>query len=321
MDDILPPPPPPPTPPPPPEQHINYNDHADNNNNIDYDDDDDNSTNNCDDNTDNTTDDMQASDLPPPPPAMMDEDAANEQRDSLRAVFMAYSKAIPCSSTTSGDAPQRKRVRRHMTGWHFIKACRDAKVLKRTGLSRIDCDIAFSKFKNSHNALTFKQFANALAALNERPNCTCDVVQRVASFAQSLSPSSPSSSSSSSSPEMKQKTKKRHGSSSSSSSSSRRSRRPSTAPSTASAPRTTVVSDYDDELPPLFRRLTDPRLYTGSHKHRFDEQGAGKGLYGRDSIPKGKGIPVSTCLGFETALRTASDVRGVPLATLTASSR
>lgn len=26
---------------------------------------------------------------------------------------------------------------------------------------------------------------------------------------------------------------------------------------------------------------------TGTHKHRFDEQGRGKGKFGRDSIPKG----------------------------------
>lgn len=26
----------------------------------------------------------------------------------------------------------------------------------------------------------------------------------------------------------------------------------------------------------------------GTHKHRFDDQGRGKGLFGRDSIPKGR---------------------------------
>lgn len=33
-------------------------------------------------------------------------------------------------------------------------------------------------------------------------------------------------------------------------------------------------------------RLCDPALYTGSHKHRFDEEGNGRGLDGRDSVPK-----------------------------------
>ena len=36
-------------------------------------------------------------------------------------------------------------------------------------------------------------------------------------------------------------------------------------------------------------RLTDTSLYTGSHKQRFDEEGKGKGLAGRDSTPKGSG--------------------------------
>ena len=33
----------------------------------------------------------------------------------------------------------------------------------------------------------------------------------------------------------------------------------------------------------IFNKLTDPRLFTGSHKHRFDEEGLGKGLAGRDA--------------------------------------
>ena len=32
------------------------------------------------------------------------------------------------------------------------------------------------------------------------------------------------------------------------------------------------------------RRLTDPRLYTGSHRERFDEEGRGRGLEGREYI-------------------------------------
>lgn len=45
----------------------------------------------------------------------------------------------------------------------------------------------------------------------------------------------------------------------------------------------TVSSDVVD-------RMTDTSKYTGSHKHRFDEEGKGKGLEGRDSIAKGKGM-------------------------------
>lgn len=39
----------------------------------------------------------------------------------------------------------------------------------------------------------------------------------------------------------------------------------------------------------IFDKLTDPSLYTGSHKHRFDEDGRGRGLEGRDSVAKGLG--------------------------------
>ena len=40
----------------------------------------------------------------------------------------------------------------------------------------------------------------------------------------------------------------------------------------------------------IVERMTDTSKYTGSHKHRFDEEGKGRGLEGRDSIPKGKGM-------------------------------
>jgi hypothetical protein len=41
--------------------------------------------------------------------------------------------------------------------------------------------------------------------------------------------------------------------------------------------------------PSIFDKLTDPRLYTGAHKHRFDADGVGLGLAGRDSVSKGRG--------------------------------
>ncbi len=37
-------------------------------------------------------------------------------------------------------------------------------------------------------------------------------------------------------------------------------------------------------------RLTDTTKYTGSHKERFDGTGKGKGLEGRDSSAKGRGM-------------------------------
>ena len=39
----------------------------------------------------------------------------------------------------------------------------------------------------------------------------------------------------------------------------------------------------------IFDRLTDTSLYTGSHKHRFDAQGRGRGLEGRDRVAVGAG--------------------------------
>ena len=40
----------------------------------------------------------------------------------------------------------------------------------------------------------------------------------------------------------------------------------------------------------IFERLTDAKLYTGHHKHRFDQEtGEGLGLDGRDSLSKGIG--------------------------------
>jgi len=39
----------------------------------------------------------------------------------------------------------------------------------------------------------------------------------------------------------------------------------------------------------VFTRLTDSSQYTGGHKHRFDAEGRGRGLDGRDSVAKGLG--------------------------------
>lgn len=42
-------------------------------------------------------------------------------------------------------------------------------------------------------------------------------------------------------------------------------------------------------LPPIFQKLTSPLLYTGSHVHRFEPDGRGRGLAGRDSVVRGGG--------------------------------
>ena len=45
-----------------------------------------------------------------------------------------------------------------------------------------------------------------------------------------------------------------------------------------------------EERESVYDRLTSVKTFTGTHKHRFDEEGHGLGLKGRDSIPKGKGF-------------------------------
>ena len=47
----------------------------------------------------------------------------------------------------------------------------------------------------------------------------------------------------------------------------------------------------------IFDRLTDTSQYTGAHKHRFDAQGRGRGLAGRDRVGKGVGY-IGTSRGF-----------------------
>ena len=44
----------------------------------------------------------------------------------------------------------------------------------------------------------------------------------------------------------------------------------------------------------IFDKLTDPSQYTGTHVHRFDADGHGRGLDGRDSPAKGHGIAPGT---------------------------
>jgi len=61
---------------------------------------------------------------------------------------------------------------------------------------------------------------------------------------------------------------------------------------------------------PVLDRLTDTSLYTGSHRERFDADGKGRGLAGRDVDPGSVGM-VTEQLGI-LCNRTPSDVRGLP---------
>jgi len=46
-----------------------------------------------------------------------------------------------------------------------------------------------------------------------------------------------------------------------------------------------------DKASSVVDRLTDTSKFTGTHKHRFDETGQGKGLAGRESVPKKEVMP------------------------------
>ncbi len=48
-------------------------------------------------------------------------------------------------------------------------------------------------------------------------------------------------------------------------------------------------SNADGTKRSIFDKLTDSKLYTGAHKARFDKDGKGRGLDGRDSLATGKG--------------------------------
>eukprot|EP00041_Stephanoeca_diplocostata_P006229 m.78599 g.78599 ORF g.78599 m.78599 type:complete len:239 (+) comp16246_c0_seq3:278-994(+) len=41
------------------------------------------------------------------------------------------------------------------------------------------------------------------------------------------------------------------------------------------------LAEEDDNLPSVFQRLTDPKRYSGTHRHRFDAAGKGRGIEGR----------------------------------------
>ena len=43
------------------------------------------------------------------------------------------------------------------------------------------------------------------------------------------------------------------------------------------------------EVSGIVSKMTDTSQYTGAHKERFDAEGHGKGLAGRDYVPKGQG--------------------------------
>eukprot|EP01062_Namystynia_karyoxenos_P066160 TRINITY_DN60167_c0_g1_i1.p2 TRINITY_DN60167_c0_g1~~TRINITY_DN60167_c0_g1_i1.p2 ORF type:complete len:428 (+),score=118.75 TRINITY_DN60167_c0_g1_i1:64-1284(+) len=60
---------------------------------------------------------------------------------------------------------------------------------------------------------------------------------------------------------------------------------------------------YDGDV---FQKLTDHTLYTGTHRHRFDTTGRGRGLEGRDVAARSEG----TCMTTTTAPGGAADCRG-----------
>ncbi len=57
--------------------------------------------------------------------------------------------------------------------------------------------------------------------------------------------------------------------------------------------------------------MTDPQLFTGAHKHRFDPKtGRGKGLSGRDSVRKGAGHSAKPPPGTDAVYDLSEILRG-----------
>lgn len=59
---------------------------------------------------------------------------------------------------------------------------------------------------------------------------------------------------------------------------------------------------------PLVDRMTDTSKYTGTHKLRFDEEGKGRGLEGRDSVAKGKGMVAGSASALPAYVQGYEDV-------------
>eukprot|EP00043_Microstomoeca_roanoka_P001638 m.33845 g.33845 ORF g.33845 m.33845 type:complete len:332 (+) comp10938_c0_seq1:271-1266(+) len=230
---------------------------------------------------------------------------------SLRLVFHNYSKPMSSPSVSSPPRPATASPFKHpgrsspcisgssntnkqrMSGYHFLRLCRDSGLFSQ-GLSRSHCDIVFSRHKDARNTLTFSKFQQAVLHLAGpgRPSLKV-IIDRFAALTEQHDQSS----------DQKLQQAQPQGAISD-------------CQQEACDPKLAILktSPSQDELPALFKRLTDPRHFTGTHRHRFDEHGFGKGLFGRDSIPKGRGIPASTTASFEHALRRSADVRGVPTA-------
>ena len=58
---------------------------------------------------------------------------------------------------------------------------------------------------------------------------------------------------------------------------------------TAESPRKVYDRKTGRQYRSIYDKLCDHKLYTGTHKHRFDNNGLGRGLAGRDRLKKGHG--------------------------------
>ena len=58
----------------------------------------------------------------------------------------------------------------------------------------------------------------------------------------------------------------------------------------------------------IFEKLTDHREYTGYHRHRFDEEGKGKGKAGRDTVMKGSGSLQNAPTAVDTGDEVVRDI-------------
>ncbi|KAJ3260982.1 hypothetical protein HK103_006937 [Boothiomyces macroporosus] len=242
--------------------------------------------------------------------------------ESLYHLFESFCQ-FGSNRNLSGGGSLQNLKGPEMDNAKWAKFTRDCKLLDRT-ITSTECDIVFNKIKvKNERKINFDQFQECLRHIAAKkysskspteayPNVQMDVTARLTDPSQytgrhkaqhsemEKSKSTSSGNLADSSRNSQASIQKNYGSSSklNQASSGKRGYTSTLTPSVekldniANQPK---KADFKSSLPKLneksnvYDRLTDSKGYTGSHKHRFDEHGVGKGLSGRDSTPKGSG--------------------------------
>eukprot|EP01006_Ploeotia_vitrea_P044425 TRINITY_DN66830_c13_g7_i1.p1 TRINITY_DN66830_c13_g7~~TRINITY_DN66830_c13_g7_i1.p1 ORF type:complete len:484 (-),score=251.26 TRINITY_DN66830_c13_g7_i1:82-1533(-) len=171
-----------------------------------------------------------------------------EVRGKLKSIFDYYCQYSPAAT--------------RLDNVKWFKMHKELGLIDKQKCTKVDMDLIFTKVKaKGYRKLAFKEFCQGMADVAKRkyPNHETPLTQLVTHNLAHVEISV-----SDDTPEPSPKTRKKR----STSDAKRGSRRKSNGPS-------------------IFDRLTDTSGYTGTHKHRFDKKGKGRGLAGRDSIAKG----------------------------------